>query len=82
MKQIKTFSQNSMVTFDRTDINMEGIRYTTTENFWCKIIEEDMPKVKKLLGNRLYVWALDGSNGEGGNTIAIPEDEVWSKEEE
>tara|TARA_R100000388_G_scaffold85215_1_gene64338 strand:- start:24 stop:263 length:240 start_codon:yes stop_codon:yes gene_type:complete len=75
MKQIKTFSQNSMVTFDRTDINMEGIRYTTTEYYWCRVVEEDLPKLKSILGNRLYEWALDG-----GNHVEIPEDEVWSKE--
>ena len=73
-QQVRTFSGHSMVTFDRTDINMEGIRYTTTENYWCKIIEEDMPKLKALLGDRLYEYALDG-----GNTIEIPEDEVWSE---
>jgi hypothetical protein len=78
--EIKTFTNNSWVTFDRTDVNLDGIRYTTTSNYWCKIIEEDMPKLKALLGNRLYEIALDGgSNGEGGNTIAIPEDEVWAK---
>lgn len=77
MEQVKRFSGHSMVTFDRTDINMEGIRYTTTENYWCKIIEEDMPKLKALLGDELYEFALDG-----GNTIEIPEDEVWSETQE
>ena len=80
MKEVKTFTDNSWVTFDRTEVNIGGVRYTTTENFWCKIIEEDMPKMKELLGDRLFEWALDGSNGEGGNTIAIPEDEVWANE--
>ena len=47
MKEVKTFQDYSMVTFDRTDVNMHGIRYTTTEYFWCQIIEEDMPKMKK-----------------------------------
>ena len=72
--KIKTFEDYSMVTFDRTDVNMRGIRYTTTEYFWCQIIEEDMPKIKELLGDRLYEWALDG-----GKTIEIPEDEVWGE---
>ena len=39
--KVKTFEDYSMVTFDRTDINMGGIRYTTTEYFWCQIIAED-----------------------------------------
>ena len=72
--EIKTFTNNSWVTFDRTDVNLDGIRYTTTSNYWCKIIEEDMPKLEKLLGERLYMWALDG-----GTQIEIPEDEVWAK---
>tara|TARA_R110002020_G_scaffold201657_1_gene404413 strand:- start:218 stop:451 length:234 start_codon:yes stop_codon:yes gene_type:complete len=75
MKEVKTFEDYSMVTFDRTDVNMNGIKYTTTENFWCKIIADDMPKMKELLGERLYEWALDG-----GELIEIPEDEVWAKE--
>lgn len=74
MKAIHTFSGHSMVTFDRTDIHMRGIRYTETESGWCKIIEEDMPKLKKLLGDRLYEYAKDG-----GDTIEIPQDEVWSE---
>jgi|TARA_R100000482_G_scaffold84581_1_gene33690 hypothetical protein len=72
--KVKTFEDYSMVTFDRTDINMGGIRYTTTEYFWCQIIAEDMPKMKELLGDRLFEWALDG-----GKTIEIPEDEVWGE---
>lgn len=75
MKQIKTFTSNSWTTFDRTEICLEGIRYTTTECYWCRVVEEDLPKLKSILGNRLYEWALDG-----GNHVEIPEDEVWSKE--
>ena len=75
-QQVNRFSEHSMVTFDRTNINMKGIRYTTTKNYWCKIIEEDMPKLKALLGDRLYEFALDGSN-----TIEIPEDEVWMEQD-
>lgn len=74
--EIKTFKDYSMVTFDRSDISVKGIRYTDTENFTCKIIDEDMPKMKSLLGTRLYEWALDG-----GNTIEIFQDEVFSIEE-
>jgi len=74
MKAIHTFSGHSMVTFDRTDIHMRDIRYTETDEGWCKIIEEDMPKLKQLLGDRLYEFAKDG-----GDTIEIPEDEVWSE---
>ena len=71
---IKTFENYSMVTFDRTHVCMKGIRYITTKHFTCKIINEDMSKIKALLGNRLYKFALDG-----GNSIEIYEDEVWSK---
>ncbi len=76
MEKVKTFEDYSMVTFDRADVNMSGIRYTTTKDFWCQIIAEDMPKMKKLLGDRLYKWALDGHK-----TIEIPEDEVWDSKE-
>jgi len=76
MENIKTFENYSHVTFDRTEVCMKGVRYITTPNYTCKIIEEDMPKIKNLLGCRLYEWALDG-----GNTIEIYEDEVWAKEQ-
>tara|TARA_B100001093_G_C26373638_1_gene819820 strand:+ start:293 stop:541 length:249 start_codon:yes stop_codon:yes gene_type:complete len=74
--EIKTFEDYSMVTFDRNHISMKGIRYITTEDFTCKIIDEDMSKMKSLLGTRLYEWALDG-----GNTIEIYQDEVFAIEE-
>tara|TARA_R100001463_G_scaffold37761_1_gene81189 strand:+ start:394 stop:642 length:249 start_codon:yes stop_codon:yes gene_type:complete len=74
--KIKTFEDYSMITFDRSDISMKGIRYTTTENFTCKIIDEDMSKMKSLLGTRLYELALDG-----GKTIEIYQDEVFAIEE-
>tara|TARA_R100000231_G_scaffold139541_1_gene121175 strand:+ start:2202 stop:2465 length:264 start_codon:yes stop_codon:yes gene_type:complete len=83
-KEIKTFTSDSMVSFEdcyhnRINIDMQGIRYTTTENFWCKILKEDMPKLKALLGDKLYEFVLE-NNGfdEDGATIEIPEDEVWS----
>ena len=75
MKEVKTFQDYSMVTFDRTDVNMHGIRYTTTEYFWCQIIEEDMPKMKNLLGDELFNWAQ-----QDGKTIEICEHEVWAKD--
>ena len=74
MKEVKTFTDNSWVTFDRTEVNIEGVRYTTTENFWNKVVAEDMPKMKALLGEELFEFALDG-----GNTIKFPEDEVWAR---
>ena len=73
MHNFKTFYDYSYVTFDKTDICMKGIRYTTTKDHTCKIIKSDMPKMKELLGERLYEWALDG-----GDTIEIYEDEVWA----
>tara|TARA_R100001509_G_scaffold69517_2_gene38599 strand:- start:227 stop:478 length:252 start_codon:yes stop_codon:yes gene_type:complete len=73
MTNIKTFKDYSMVTVDRTDVCLKGIRYIA-KDFYCEIIEEDMPKMKELLGERLFKWALDG-----GKTIEIAEDEVWSK---
>jgi len=72
--EVKTFTSNSWTTFDRTEICLEGIRYTTTESYWCRVVEEDLPKLKSILGNRLYEWALDG-----GSHVEIPEDEVWHR---
>ena len=74
MKEVKTFTDNSWVTFDRTEVNIGGVRYTTTENFWNEVVAEDMPKMKALLGEELFEFALDG-----GNTIKFPEDEVWAR---
>ena len=81
MKAIHTFSGHSMVSFkdqygNFKDINMRDIRYTETDDDWCKIIEDDMPKLKQLLGDSLYKFILENN---GGNTIEIPQDEVWSE---
>ena len=38
MKEVKTFTDNSWVTFDRTEVNIGGVRYTTTENFWNEVV--------------------------------------------
>jgi len=73
---IKTFDSNSYTTVDRIDVCLDGIRYRTTECYWCEIIEDDMPKMKNLLGDRLYEWALDG-----GTIIEFPEDSIFSEDE-
>mgnify|MGYP003111280968 CR=1 FL=1 len=73
MTNIKTFKDYSMVTVDRTDVCLKGIRYIA-KDFSCEIIQEDMPKLKALLGERLFDIALDGRT-----TIKIYEDEIWSK---
>ena len=71
----KTFYDYSYVTFDRTDICMKGIRYTTKKDHTCKIIKSDMQKMKNLLGDELFNWAQ-----QDGKTIEIFEDEVWAKD--
>ena len=73
MKDVKTFTDNSWVTFGRADVNVGGIRFTT-EKFWNEVVSEDMPKMKALLGEELFEFALDG-----GDTIDIAEDEVWAR---
>jgi hypothetical protein len=73
MTNIKTFKDYSMVTVDRNEVSLKGIRYIN-KDFYCEIIEEDMPKMKALLGDRLLDIALDGKN-----SIKIYEDEIWSK---
>tara|TARA_R100000664_G_C2707304_1_gene105408 strand:+ start:42 stop:263 length:222 start_codon:yes stop_codon:yes gene_type:complete len=73
MNDVKNFEDYSMVTIDRTDVCLKGIRYIS-KDFACEIIEEDMLKMKALLGKRLFDIALDGRT-----TIKIYEDEIWSK---
>ena len=79
MKEVKTFKENSWVTFDRTEINLQGLKYTETElsangEWWIEIAIEDIPKTRALLGEELFEFALDG-----GDTITLAEDEVFEK---
>lgn len=75
VEEVKTFPKNSWTCFDRTEVDLAGIRYTTTPTCWNKIINDDMPRLKEILGDRLYEWALDG-----GHTVEIPQDEIFCKE--
>lgn len=75
VEEVKTFPKNSWTCFDRTEVDLAGIRYTTTPTYWNKIINDDMPRLKEILGDRLYEWALDG-----GHTVEIPQDEIFCKE--
>lgn len=40
-KQVKTFSNDSWTMIDGVEVNLEGVRYVTTEYFWCLIVEDD-----------------------------------------
>lgn len=75
-KNIKTFDSNSFTTVDRTDVCLDGIRYRTTESNWYEIIEDDMPKMKEILGVHLYDWALDG-----GKKILFTQDCIFDRSE-
>lgn len=72
MATIKTFSSTSMTTIDRDYISLDGIKYINTSPSIYEIHNSSLPKMKKLLGNRLYQWALDGSD-----SIILSNEDIW-----
>ena len=67
--EIKTFEQDTIIFFDRSEFNLKGYRYYLFKNdgiyiddVMLAIYEKDLPKLKEAIGNDVFVFALDDSN--------------------
>jgi hypothetical protein len=77
MKDIKTFNQDSWVFFDRTEVNLKGYGYKIN-GCHIELLEKDMPRLKKEIGENLFNNARDISNQFNCNTIVFAQDEIFA----
>ena len=78
MKNIKTFKEDTVIYFDRTEFNLKGYRYYI-ERDYLFIYEKDLPRLKTELGDRLYEWAVDFIGGDY-DRVAIGEEDFIPNE--
>jgi hypothetical protein len=65
---ISTFTHDTVVYFDRTEVNLKGLKYYI-DGLWVApysrvvvIDPQDHEKLAKILGADLMAWALDGGD--------------------
>jgi len=78
MKNIKTFKEDTVIYFDRTEFNLKGYRYYI-ERDYLFIYEKDLPRLRTELGDRLYEWAVDFISGDY-DRVAIGEEDFICNE--
>ncbi len=78
MKEVKKFSQDSWVYFDRTECNLKGYEYKIN-GCHVELLEKDMPKLKKELGETVFDNAREISQEYGCDTIILAQDEIFAE---
>ncbi len=74
----KTFNQDTWVFFDRTQLNLKGYKYKIN-SCYVELLEEDMPRLEKELGETIFNNARDISNEFDCDTIIFAQDEVFAE---
>lgn len=77
MNNQETFNQDTWVFFDRTQFNLKGYKYKIN-SCYVELLEEDMPRLKKELGETIFNNARDISNDFDCETIIFAQDEVFA----
>jgi len=77
MKDTKTFKQDSWVYFDRTEVNLKGYEYKIN-GCYIELLEKDMPRLKKEIGENLFNNARDISQEYDCKTIILAQDEIFA----
>lgn len=77
MTNIKTFKQDSWVYFDRTEVNLKGYEYKIN-GCHIELLEKDMPRLKKEIGENLFNNARDISQEYDCKTIILAQDEIFA----
>ena len=77
MKKQAAFNQDTWVFFDRTQFNLKGYKYKIN-SCYVELLEEDMPRLKKELGETIFNNARDISNDFDCETIIFAQDEVFA----
>jgi hypothetical protein len=78
MNTAKTFNQDTWVFFDRTEVNLKGYGYKIN-GCHIELLEKDMPRLKKEIGENLFNNARDISNDFDCDTIIFAQDEVFAE---
>ena len=78
MKELKEFDRDTWVFFDRTQFNLKGYKYRIN-SCYVELLEEDMPRLKKELGETNFNNARDISNEFDCDTIIFAQDEVFAE---
>ena len=78
MEDVKKFDRDTWVFFDRTQFNLKGYKYRIN-SCYVELLEEDMPRLKKELGETNFNNARDISNEFDCDTIIFAQDEVFAE---
>ena len=77
MTDTKIFKQDSWVYFDRTEVNLKGYEYKINDCH-IELLEKDMPKLKKQIGENLFNNAREISQEYNSDTIILAQDEIFA----
>jgi hypothetical protein len=72
----KTFNQDSLVYFDRTEVNLKGYEYKVNDCH-IELLEKDMPRLKKEIGETTFNNAREISQEYDCKTIILAQDEIF-----
>ena len=72
----KTFNQDSLVYFDKTEVNLKGYQYKVN-GCHIELLEKDMPRLKKEIGENIFNNARDISQEYDCKTIILAQDEIF-----
>ena len=78
MKEVKKFNQDSWVYFDRTEYNLKGYEYKIN-GCHIELLEKDMPRLKKELGETVFNNAREISQEYDCDTIILAQDEIFAE---
>ena len=72
----KTFNQDSLVYFDKTEVNLKGYEYKINDCY-IELSEKDMPRLKKEIGETTFNNAREISQEYDCKTIILAQDEIF-----
>jgi len=72
----KTFNQDSLVYFDKTEVNLKGYEYKIN-GFYIELSKKDMPRLKKEIGENVFNNAREISQEYDCKTIILAQEEIF-----
>ena len=68
---MKTFEQDTIVSFDRTTVNLKGVNYEMASSWLLIDDPKDLAKIKEQIGSVKYEEALEISGCQGDDEEMI-----------
>ena len=68
---MKTFEQDTIVSFDRTTVNLKGVHYEMASSWLLIDDPKDLAKIKEQIGSVKYEEALEISGCQGDDEEMI-----------